>query len=185
MRFIHLADLHLDTAFQSRSRAVREKLREAARTALASAVEEALARHVDAVLIAGDLFDGERLSIQTERFLVETLSRLVGGGVRVVYATGNHDPGGAAGHATRIEWPDGVTVIGTEEPHQIDIYRGDEVVGRVTAAGHSKPRVSDDLSKAFPSPGVPSRRWRSCTRRSGGPAVRRVTTRTLPPSFPS
>ena len=94
MRFLHLADLHLDAAFQNRSRAVREALRGAAKSALSTAVDQAIARRADAVLIAGDLFDSERLSIQTERFLLEALARLSTARIQVVYATGNHDSGG-------------------------------------------------------------------------------------------
>ena len=138
MRFLHLADLHLDAAFQSRSRAVREKLRKAARAAFSSAAEEALARHADAVLIAGDLFDGERISVQTERFLVETLSGLVAGGVQVVYATGNHDPGGTFGAVQRLPWQDQVTVVDSPDPVRVEILRNGDPVGYVTAAGHAR-----------------------------------------------
>ena len=152
MRFLHLADLHLDAAFQSRSRAVREKLRKAARAAFSSAAEEALARHADAVLIAGDLFDGERISVQTERFLVETLSRLVAGGVQVVYATGNHDPGGTSGAVQRLAWPDQVTVVDSPDPVRVEILRNGDPVGYVTAAGHAEARVTEDLSRRFPAP---------------------------------
>ncbi len=152
MRLLHLADLHLDAAFQSRSRAVRERLRDAARTAFASAVDEAARRRVDAVLIAGDLFDGERLSIQTERFLGERLATLAQQGIRVVYATGNHDPGGVSGHAQRVAWPEGVTVVAEPAAVRLEITRDGEPHGYVTAAGHSKARVTDDLSTGFPAP---------------------------------
>jgi DNA repair exonuclease SbcCD nuclease subunit len=152
MRFLHLADLHLDAAFQSRSRAVRESLRDAARSALSSAVDEALSRQVDVVLIAGDLFDSERLSIQTERFLLEALARLSTAGIQVVYATGNHDAGGESSAAGRLSWPALVTVVDSESPVRIEIQRDGLPVGYVTAAGHEGPRVTEDLSRSFPAP---------------------------------
>ena len=152
MRFLHLADLHLDAAFQNRSHALRTRLRDAARNALSSAVDQALSRQVDAVLIAGDLFDGDRLSVQTERFLFEALSRLAASNLQVVYAAGNHDSGETLS-ALGIAWPDQVTVIDGPEPVQVEIRRGSEPVGLVTAAGHPKDRVTEDLSRRFPEAG--------------------------------
>ena len=93
MRFIHAADVHLDSPCSSRSETVRQKLRDASRLAFRRLVDLALAERVDVVLIAGDLFDDERLSFQTERFLLEQLHRLDSEEIPVVYATGNHDPG--------------------------------------------------------------------------------------------
>ena len=155
MRFLHLADLHLDAAFQNRSRAVREALRGAAKSALSTAVDQAIARRVDAVLIAGDLFDSERLSIQTERFLLEAFARLSTARIQVVYATGNHDSGGESSAARRLPWPDNVTVVDGESPVRVEIRGAEGAVGYVTAAGHGRPRVTDDLSKSFPAPTGP------------------------------
>ena len=105
-RFIHIADVHLDTPFASRSEALRERLREAAREAFRRAADLAISQKVDAFLIAGDLFDGDRLSFATERFLLQQLDRLHEGGVSVYYACGNHDPGGA--RIDGMPWPPGV-----------------------------------------------------------------------------
>ena len=152
MRFLHLADVHLDAAFQSRSRTIREKLQGAAREALLAAVQEAHAHKVDAVLIAGDLFDGERLSVQTERFLSEALLGLADAGIQVVYATGNHDPGSESASIRKLPWPGLVTVVDTPDPVRVKIRRDGEPVGFVTAAGHSSARVTEDLSRRFPTP---------------------------------
>ena len=69
------------------------RLRSAALEALDRCVDTAISEQVDAVLIAGDLFDGTRLSFGTERLLLTRLARLADEGIQVVYATGNHDPG--------------------------------------------------------------------------------------------
>lgn len=152
MRFLHLADLHLDTSFAGRSEALRTRLREAAREALRAAVDRALAEDVDAVLLAGDLFDGERLSYRTERFLVEALERLTAADIAVIYATGNHDPGSAGGSVGRIAWPDGVTLLTDPEPRRVPVTRDGRTVGWVTGAGHASAREERDLSRSFPRP---------------------------------
>jgi len=152
MRFLHLADVHLDTAFLSRSPEVAQTLRTASRTALERAVGVAQREELDAVLIAGDLFDGDRLSIQTERFLGETFSRLAQAHIPVIYVTGNHDPAGSAGPGARSGWPDNVVLIDSPNPITVPVLRGGDVIGYVTGAGHASARVTNDLSREFPRP---------------------------------
>lgn len=151
MRFLHLADVHLDTPFAGRSPSLRRRLRQASREALAAAVDSALRERVDAVLIAGDLFDGERLSFGTELFLMEQLGRLGEAGISVVYACGNHDPGREGGRRS-LKWPANVTVVEDGHPRRVTISRAGSPVGFVTAAGHASARETGDLASAFPAP---------------------------------
>jgi hypothetical protein len=153
MRFLHLADVHLDTPFAGRTPHVRAALRRASRTAFGRAVDCALAERVDAVLIAGDLFDGVRLSFETERFLLDELLRLERAGIPVVYATGNHDPGREGGRAGQLVWPANVVVVPDGSPRRIAVRDADaRVTGHVTAAGHAGPRELRDLAAGFPRP---------------------------------
>src|SRR5690606_12087730 len=84
-RFVHIADVHLDTVFAARSDDVRRRLREAAREAFRRAVDLTLRSGAHALLIAGDLFDQDRISFATERFLAEELARLRNRGISVCY----------------------------------------------------------------------------------------------------
>ncbi len=153
MRFLHLADVHLDTPFAGRAPRVRRRLREAVRDAFRGAVDLALAEAVDAVVVAGDLFDGDTLSFETERFLVDQLRRLVEGRVTVVYATGNHDPGRDPGRRGSIAWPEGVHVAHGPEPVRVQVHdRQGRMAGWITAVGHATSRESADLSRRFPRP---------------------------------
>lgn len=154
MRFLHLADVHLDTPFAGRSPRLRARLRQAGREALGRAFTRAMSDEVDAVLIAGDLFDGVRLSFETERFLTDQLAELDAAGIPVVYATGNHDPGRDGGWIDRLAWPAGVQVVPDAAPRRLAIRgAGGEVIGHVTAAGHAGPRETRDLASDFPRPG--------------------------------
>jgi DNA repair protein SbcD/Mre11 len=152
MRFLHLADVHLDTAFSGRTPEVALTLQRASRTAFGRAVDAAIREEVDAVLIAGDLFDGDRLSIRTERYLHEVLARLGEASIPVVYVTGNHDPGGGAGPASRVQWPGHVRLIDHADPVTVEIRREGELRGMVTGAGHPSSRTTEDLSRRFPRP---------------------------------
>lgn len=152
IRLLHAADIHLDTSFSGRDRGVRRRLREASREAFRRVVETALTEEVDVVVIAGDLFDGSRLSFETETLLLQSFRRLDEAGIGVVYSTGNHDPGQMVTR-DRLNWPANVTVVSDGTPQRIAL-RNDEgaVIGWLTAAGHHSARETRDLAATFPSP---------------------------------
>jgi hypothetical protein len=152
MRFLHLADVHLDTPFAGRSPELRKRLRQASRDAFGRAVDVAVSEQVHAVLIAGDLFDGARLSFETEAFLLEQLRRLDAVGIPVVYASGNHDPGRAGARTGDLPWPDSLTLVPDAAPRRVAVRSDDRVVGYVTAAGHAGPSETRDLAAGFPRP---------------------------------
>ncbi len=153
MRFVHVADVHLDTSFAGRSPSVRQRLREASREAFRRAVDLAIREDVHAFLVAGDLFDGERLSFQTERFLMEQAQRLGDNGITMVYATGNHDPGSASAGPRALSWPSNVCVAGDDTPRRVAIRSRDgTTVGFVVTVGHATSRETSDLSRLLPRP---------------------------------
>jgi exonuclease SbcD len=153
MRFVHVADVHLDTSFAGRSEPVRRRLREASREAFRRAVDLAIREDVHAFLVAGDLFDGERLSFRTERFLLEQTARLGDHGITVVYATGNHDPGSPDTGPRPLPWPANVHLAGDSTPRKILISDASgEPVGYVNFVGHASARESTDLSRLLPRP---------------------------------
>ncbi len=153
MRFVHVADVHLDTSFSGRSESVRRRLREASREAFRGAVDLAIREDVQAFLVAGDLFDSERLSFSTERFLLEQAHRLGDHGITLVYATGNHDPGAPEVGPRPLPWPANVRVAKDRTPQRIAVHDHEgRAVGYVTAVGHATAREQDDLSRAFPRP---------------------------------
>lgn len=151
MRIVHAADIHLDTPFRRHDAALRQRLQQAGRKAFSALVDLTLEVRADALLIAGDLFDNEWLTIATERVLTRELRRLTDAGVTVVYATGNHDPGRANYRAARIDWPSkDFHLLSSRTPRRISINRGGERVGWVVAAGHQTAHESTNLASAFP-----------------------------------
>ncbi len=88
MRLAHLADLHLGKTFHGFS------LIEDQRQALEAAVGIVRDADVDAVLIAGDLYDRALPGREAVRLLDDFLRELVlGAGVPVIAIAGNHDSG--------------------------------------------------------------------------------------------
>ena len=93
-RFIHTADLHLDSPLRSlalRDPDLAELIADASRATLRNIVDLCISARVDALLIAGDLYDGSQTSMKTARFLAAELARLDRAGIRAFIIRGNHD----------------------------------------------------------------------------------------------
>ena len=93
-RFIHTADLHLDAPLRSlalRNPALFERVGAATRAALVRIVELCQQHEVQALMIAGDLFDGSLRSIKSAAFLNGQMEKLHAAGVQVFIIRGNHD----------------------------------------------------------------------------------------------
>ncbi len=150
-RFLHLADLHLETRFGGRPE-TRERLRKETHAAFKRAVDHAIANRLDALLAAGDLFDDPILSVRTELFFAGELKRLAQAGVWFVAACGNHDPGGAGFRCAELG-VDGerVRFFRGGEPEAIRIVNRDGVeTGVVVGAGFERDHESTNLAARFP-----------------------------------
>ncbi|MFC6180842.1 metallophosphoesterase family protein [Lactiplantibacillus daowaiensis] len=94
MKFIHAADLHLDTPFQGLTTLPtgwQQRLTTAAFTALDQLVTLAIDEQVDFVLLVGDLFDQQAQSVPAQAALMAALERLATAEIPVVLSFGNHD----------------------------------------------------------------------------------------------
>ncbi|MBM7715083.1 DNA repair exonuclease SbcCD nuclease subunit [Bacillus thermophilus] len=94
IRFIHTADLHLDSPFRGLGHLPKplvQRLRESTFTAFQNVIDAAIEKKVDFVLICGDLYDGEDRSIKAQARLRKQLQRLEESGISVFMIHGNHD----------------------------------------------------------------------------------------------
>lgn len=111
MKFVHCADLHLDTAFSGLGDGKRAALRQAElRRTFLSVIE--LAKEADVLLIAGDLFDQDTVEAETVHTLCRGFASL--GEIPVLIAAGNHDPLFEQSYYKLMELPPNVHVFGTE-----------------------------------------------------------------------
>lgn len=125
-RFVHAADIHLDSPLRSlalRDPDLAELIGNATRRAFVRIIDLCLEEQVDALLIAGDLYDGDQTSMKTARFLAEQLRRLDEAGIRTFIIRGNHDA--ISKITNELTFPDLVTVFaGRAEAIEIDRPRG-------------------------------------------------------------
>ena len=94
MKFMHLADAHLDSPFQGLSFLPSNEfktIKQSTQKSFTKAVDTALDRDVDLVLIAGDTFDSVHPSPQSQLFFSREIKRLTDQKIQVVMILGNHD----------------------------------------------------------------------------------------------
>ena len=108
VRFIHAADLHLDSAFGALSERLAASRRRESRETLLRLAEHVAEHEIDMVLLAGDLFDSSRAFRETGEQLAAALGRMK---ARVFIAPGNHDWYGPGSPWTAVEWPENVHIF--------------------------------------------------------------------------
>jgi DNA repair exonuclease SbcCD nuclease subunit len=117
VRFIHTADIHLDsplTGLSAYPEAPAEMLRAATREAFANLVSAAIEEHVDFLVIAGDIYDGSWKDYNTGIYFSGEMGRLKRAGIPVYLLFGNHD---AESEMTKkLQLPDNVSTFDSRKP---------------------------------------------------------------------
>lgn len=150
IRFIHAADLHLDSPFKGLtglSPARLNELRESTFTAFDRLIRYALKSHPDFVLIVGDLYDGEDRSLRAQRKFQEGMEKLAEAEIPVYITYGNHDH--VSGSWTKFELPGNVFEF---KEHVEDVsltVRGQEVV--LHGFSYPKRHVRERMITHFPT----------------------------------
>ena len=107
LRFVHAADLHLDSPFTGLKSAapdnVARLLYEATFDAYTNIIDLCISERVDALLVAGDIYDSADRSLRAQIRFIEGLKRLDAEGVRAFVCHGNHDP--LDGWEARLDYP--------------------------------------------------------------------------------
>jgi DNA repair protein SbcD/Mre11 len=111
MRLIHTADIHLERSFASEGFSPRlgNRRRQSLRQVFTKILERARTWPADAVLIAGDLYEGEYVSGETFGFLHAAFEALAP--VPIVIAPGNRDPYVPGSLYATETWPANVHVF--------------------------------------------------------------------------
>jgi exonuclease SbcD len=112
IRFIHTADLHLDSPFKGMTGLPTDRLsslRDSTFAAFTKLIEHAVKTKPDFVLIVGDIYDGEDRSLRTQMKFREGMAKLDAADIPVFLSHGNHDH--LSGRWTRFDLPSNVHVF--------------------------------------------------------------------------
>jgi DNA repair exonuclease SbcCD nuclease subunit len=147
MKFLHAADIHLDSpmaGLRARADLPADLLKQATRRAFSAMVDLAIAEDVAFVVIAGDLYDGDWKDFSTGLFLAAEMRRLA----RPCFVLrGNHDAQSVI--TSRLTMPGNVREFSSRtcQTHLLSEHR-------VALHGHSFPNraVPEDLAAGYAAP---------------------------------
>lgn len=166
VKFLQVSDFHLGRPFGWVAPDRRPQRKQDQRRALEMAVQQAIERSVDAILLPGDLFDQECVDADTLAFAVRAFE--VSGCPPVFIAPGNHDPYSEVSHywnphllkARAGAWPAHVHVFTSPQwtPKQVPGRDDVTVWGRCyigNVASAERPLAPDMVKDVKPFKGAP------------------------------
>ena len=150
-RFVHCADLHLDSPFLGLAADFPKQakvLKEATFDVYERIVDLCISEKVDALLVAGDVFDsGNRINLKAEKKFVDGLHRLADNGIQAFVCHGNHDP--LDQWQTNLTWPDSAYQFG-DKPEGHALRKDDTDSPFVYGVSYPTREVRDNLIPRFP-----------------------------------
>ncbi len=150
MKFIHAADIHLDsplTGLSAYADAPVNMLRTATRDAFTNLVTEAIDQPVDFMVIAGDLYDGTWKDHNTGIYFCKEMGRLKKAGIPVYLLFGNHD---AESEMTKkLQLPDNVFTFDTRKP---TTFRLEHLKVALHGRSFKEKETIENLATGYPAP---------------------------------
>ena len=150
MKFIHTADIHLDSPLTGLSAYVDapvEMLRTATRDAFTNLISEAIEQSVDFMVIAGDLYDGTWKDHNTGIYFCKEMGRLKKAGIPVYLLFGNHD---AESEMTKkLQLPDNVFAFDTKKP---STFRLEHLKVALHGRSFKENETTENLASGYPAP---------------------------------
>ena len=124
IRIVHTSDIHLDACYAKERlpAAFGNRRRQSLRDVLQGILRRAAEWPADAVLIAGDVFELDRVTRDTVAFLRSAFEAIRP--VPVFIAPGNHDPAVSSSPYRTETWPDNVTIFTAPEWRTVEVAQG-------------------------------------------------------------
>jgi exonuclease SbcD len=149
-RFVHAADLHLDTPFAMIGRVapgIAQRLRDAALGAFDALVQMAIEREAAFVIFAGDVYDSADRGVRAQLRFLRGVEKLGEREIPVFVAHGNHDPLDGWPVAPRL--PHNLVVFGAEAVETHTIRIGGEARAQVYGISYGRRDVTENLALRF------------------------------------
>ena len=146
LRFVHAADLHLDSPFRGLANTA-PKLRDALQAATLGAFERIVDHTIqckaDFLVLAGDLYDSKDRSLRALVAFRRQMERLAERDISAYIVHGNHDP--LNGWGSEFQLPPNVTTF-TGKPKTDPVIRRGKEIARVTGVSYARERVTENLA---------------------------------------
>lgn len=149
IRFLHAADLHLDTPFKGMAHLPERHyqiLQNSTFQAFDNLIQYALESQPDFVVIVGDLYDGQERSLRAQYAFQEGMKKLHEASIPVFLSYGNHDH--LSGKWTRFDLPDNVHVFESKVERKMITVRGEAV--HLYGFSYPKRHVEEAMIEHYP-----------------------------------
>lgn len=149
VRFLHIADLHLDSPFKGISAIPKNRwkdIRESTFHAFSNIIAYAIEHKPDFVLIVGDIYDGENRSLRAQHLFQQGMERLQAEGIPVYICYGNHDH--LSGNWVRFQLPENVYVFG-ESVETKTLKLNGEIV-HITGFSYKERHIREAMHSFYP-----------------------------------
>ncbi|GAB6091985.1 metallophosphoesterase family protein [Furfurilactobacillus curtus] len=150
MKFIHTADLHLDSPFLGLSQlpaSLWQTIYQSPMVALTRLVDEAIAEDVEFILITGDIYDRAERSISAQALFLKQMMRLQEAAIPVYLSYGNHDF--LAGNQQSLSLPPNVQLFGPTVTAK-KLMTKSQVRVQISGFSYANRAVVNDVVPDFP-----------------------------------
>ena len=150
IKFIHCADLHLDSPFQgltTKEPSLADRFKHSTNEAFVKIIDLCLTEKVDFLTIGGDTFDGADRSLSAQILLRDQLERLEKTNIPVIIVTGNHDP--LSDWLTEIKFPKNVHLLGSDKVDRVPIEKDGKTITAIFGISYKVSDVTENLSLKF------------------------------------
>jgi DNA repair protein SbcD/Mre11 len=147
VKFIHTADLHLDTPFKGLTQINSElaaRIKDATFKAFETIIDTCITENVDFLLIAGDVFDAEHKSLGAQLKLLEQLQRLSTHDIPTYIICGNHDP--LSSWSAHLALPDKVYRFKSGEIDRVTHHKGGVPLAEICGVSYQDKAITENIS---------------------------------------
>ncbi|MCP5007624.1 MAG: DNA repair exonuclease [Planctomycetes bacterium] len=150
IKFIHCADLHLDSPFQGlmiKEPALAERFKASTNEAFVKIIDLCLEESVDFLTIGGDTFDGVDRSLRAQILLRDQFERLQKAGITVIIVAGNHDP--LSEWVMEIGFSPNVHLLSGDKVDVVPIEKSGNIIAKICGISYKVRETRENLSLKF------------------------------------
>ncbi|MFS1512015.1 metallophosphoesterase family protein [Chengkuizengella sp. SCS-71B] len=151
-RFIHAADLHLDSPFKGYmsipSKEITVYIKNSTFMALQAMVDLAIREKVQFMVLSGDIFDLADRSLRAQIRFQKEMLRLREHSIQVFIIHGNHDP--EDGSRADLQWPENVHFFSSDQGEMIPVFdRNGQEIAHIYGISYPTKSVTSSLINKF------------------------------------
>ncbi|SDC65628.1 DNA repair exonuclease SbcCD nuclease subunit [Pelagirhabdus alkalitolerans] len=150
LKFIHAADLHLDSPFKGLSNLpndLYQTLKQSTFNALDHLIDLAIKEDVDFVLMVGDIFDETIQSVYAQMQFKQACQRLDSAGINVYLSYGNHDY--TQVEQSQFQLPENVHVFNKESVESVDHYKDHDILATIHGFSYINQAVWENKTDEY------------------------------------